>query len=424
MASIERNVFDFNRHAIAAGGQEGVGYNAFLNLVLKGGGHHDTLLNTWTHQFDVHGDDDCYDVIPWYEERWYNCGNAGTTFQFVGNTIQFDNDRAIKIRGTPRDSAIIRNNVLAHGSLGDAIAPTDNGRVSVQSNITGSDQYGNYGVCDFDGDSRDDLFMATGVSWWYASAGRREWTFLNAQPERLSSVGLGDFDGDGRCDVFAVHDHHWSLSRGGSGPFVSLGIFAVPFDQLAFGDFNGDRIQDVFRRTPDHQWLAVSPGIYPWTPLAGSGFPLSALRFGDFDGNGVTDVAAVQAGHWSVSWDARTAWQPLNTQMSSSLEQVLIGNVDGIAGDDIVRFVRENALSARWEVSSGGAGPWTALTRLDYPGNIHPLTQKPHDFVADLRTFIGRFDGLPGADLVVLEYSRGSFINTDGTLYTYGLYAH
>jgi hypothetical protein len=34
---IERNVFDFNRHAIAAGSEPGTGYTAQHNLVLKGG---------------------------------------------------------------------------------------------------------------------------------------------------------------------------------------------------------------------------------------------------------------------------------------------------------------------------------------------------------------------------------------------------
>ena len=63
-AHIYRNVFDFNRHAIAADGKTG-GYIAEENLVLRGGGWHDGLANSFTHIFDVHGTEPkCY--IWWF----------------------------------------------------------------------------------------------------------------------------------------------------------------------------------------------------------------------------------------------------------------------------------------------------------------------------------------------------------------------
>ena len=107
------------------------------NLVLKGGGHHDTFFNEWTHQFDVHGDDNCCDIIPFYEERWWNCGNAGDAFEYIDNTFQFTNDLAIKIRGTPRIGADIDHNVFAHDDLDDAsrrrrARPDDNSRHGLQ----------------------------------------------------------------------------------------------------------------------------------------------------------------------------------------------------------------------------------------------------------------------------------------------------
>ena len=50
-ALIERNVFDWNRHAIKGGGSPGTGYAAYRNLVLKNGGYHDTYdacdMPTW-----------------------------------------------------------------------------------------------------------------------------------------------------------------------------------------------------------------------------------------------------------------------------------------------------------------------------------------------------------------------------------------
>lgn len=53
-AQITENLFDFNRHAIASSGHAG-GYDATRNLVLKGGGYHGRMFNTWTHIFDIHG---------------------------------------------------------------------------------------------------------------------------------------------------------------------------------------------------------------------------------------------------------------------------------------------------------------------------------------------------------------------------------
>ena len=65
-------------------------------------------------------------------------------------------------------------------------------------NTVQADTYGQYGVCDFDGDGKDDLFLPTGANWWYSSAGKMHWTFLAPHTERLNQVGIGDLTGDGR----------------------------------------------------------------------------------------------------------------------------------------------------------------------------------------------------------------------------------
>ena len=70
-------------------------------------------------------------------------------------------------------------------------------------------------VGDFDGDGKDDLFMATGSGWYYSPAGNAEWRFLSAKTETLGSVLLGDFDGDGRTDVFTQIGDKWLVSWGG-----------------------------------------------------------------------------------------------------------------------------------------------------------------------------------------------------------------
>ncbi|HSO34038.1 MAG TPA: FG-GAP-like repeat-containing protein [Labilithrix sp.] len=408
-AKIERNVFDFNRHAIASSGAAGTGYQADHNLVLKGGGYHDKWYNEYTHLFDVHGDANCPD-IPGNQHTW-NCGNAGDQYWITNNAFQFTNDLSVKLRGVPRVQAVITGNVFAQGSLDDAVETKSSQNIIMHSNRANIDPFGHYGVCDFDGDGRDDLFLATGVSWWYASAGKMNWTYLSPNTELLDQVGLGDFDGDRRCDVFAVNTGTgaFQISSGGRGSWTDLpgGNQGVPIDQLRFGDFNGDRIMDVFRRAPDGQWYASSPGRYPWTALQSSSAALADLRFGDFDGDGVTDVFHKSGSTWNVSWRGTSTWQPLNTSVNDP-PQILIGNVDGLPGDDILKYVVVDANTARWEISSGGRGTWQTFATIVVPG---AFTQFP---AARTRSILGNFDGLGSADLLAVDLTRKSSIFSQG----------
>jgi len=194
-ALIERNAFDFNRHAISAGGEDGTGYTARYNLVLKGGGYHkwdaksdyiwgpdlidwsflDSVDVSWfTHQFDVHGMDGSLfggDAC---------CGQAGEKFEMSHNAFQYTRGNAIKVRGNPTIGATVTQNVFAHGSAGDAIKQNGNGGagdnitnpIQKSGNEFGIQTAGKYGVCDFDGDKKDDFFLATGASWWMMSAAK------------------------------------------------------------------------------------------------------------------------------------------------------------------------------------------------------------------------------------------------------------
>lgn len=109
-----------------------------------------------------------------------------------------------------------------------------------ETNTYKIDTYGKYGVCDFDGDGIDDLFLATGVSWWYMSGAKMHWTFLNSHPEQLDQVLLGDFNGDHRCDVLTVHGNSLDISSGGTDVRRPLGVSGVSLSELQVGDFNGD----------------------------------------------------------------------------------------------------------------------------------------------------------------------------------------
>jgi hypothetical protein len=67
----------------------------------------------------------------------------------------------------------------------------------------------------FDGEVKDDTFMATGAAWYYSPGGNAEWRFLSANNETTDTLLIGDFDGDGRADVFKQSGDDWFVSWGG-----------------------------------------------------------------------------------------------------------------------------------------------------------------------------------------------------------------
>ena len=228
-ALIERNVFDWNRHAISGeDGSDGSGYRAYRNLVLENGGYHDTYnacdIPDWlalafpiaatakalcvlgvgpsythyTHQFDMHGQDDC---PPSWE---YNCGTAGYEMEIRYNSFLYTAGHAIKLRGTPQlkpYGAFVISNVFAN-SLDDAVDQTETGLFLSDDNLEGVNGMDELGLCDFDGDGINDHFLATGQTWWYSSGGDKPWVYLNTSTKRLSQVTLGFFNADNICDVW------------------------------------------------------------------------------------------------------------------------------------------------------------------------------------------------------------------------------
>ena len=166
----------------------------------------------------------------------------------------------------------------------------------------------------------------------------------------------------------------------------------------------------MFRRAPDGQWSIISPRIYGWTPLQSSSFALSDLRFGDFNADGITDVIALQGGHWSVSWGARSTWQPLNTTLSDSLGSVLITDIDGNGRDDVLRYVATSTISGRWDVSRDGRTGWQPLASQTWPVGLSPIAPAYSVF-----GLVGRFDTANSGDLLSVDYSRHSQIFSPAT---------
>jgi hypothetical protein len=402
-AFIEHNVFDFNRHAVRGSGVPGTGYRANENLVLKGGGVHCPhgigVLCGHTQQFDVHGDKNCPDTP--LTQHLFNCGNAGDQFWFTNNTFQYVSGLSIKLRGTPLIAAYINGNVFAKGSVGDAVELNGDTNVTVGANTAGADTYGTYGVCDFDGDGQDDLFLATGRTWWYSSAGKMNWVFLKSANETLDQIGLGYFNNDHRCDVLRANANKWEISSAGNQAWTELpGTYSIPFPQLRFADFDGDGITDIFRCAPDGSWSVISPGIYDWRNLQSSSFPLSEVRFGDFDGDHITDVLSRNGGHWSISRNGTGSWQTLNYHLNTALDSLLIGDISGDGIDDIIRFNPSSAISGAWEVSWGGRTDWVPLKQVTSSAPVVGL-ETPRTLL-----FIGRFDSPRRADLLFVDWTR------------------
>lgn len=200
-ALIERNVFDWNRHAISGDGSDFSGYRAYRNLVLSDGGNDTWLAGVWhyTHEFDMHGQSSY--CLNGFADR--DCGTAGHDIDIQQNTFLYTAGTDIKVRGTPQMAAVIKSNVFAHDSIGDAIDWTETGVFVGNDNRTGVTPSA-IDYCDFDGDGLPDRFLTTGQTWWFSSnRGTGPWIFLNASSSNLQDVTLGYFDGDNLCDVIA-----------------------------------------------------------------------------------------------------------------------------------------------------------------------------------------------------------------------------
>jgi hypothetical protein len=203
---IARNVFDYNRHAIAAGGGAPNGYWAQSNLVLEHGGVNATYagVDQNTHMFDVHGTRDCCFGAGLY------CGEAGEQFWFKSNTFLYDAGTAIKLRGKPALLSVAEFNVFRHGpEWGGCVydgpfAQTDpSGNFVVRNNefrhfwneMLASTR------CDFNADGMPDSFIATGATWWYYSPRLESWRHLRDSSRHMSDLTLGRFNEDPYCDV-------------------------------------------------------------------------------------------------------------------------------------------------------------------------------------------------------------------------------
>ncbi|MEA3108114.1 MAG: hypothetical protein QOI88_2719 [Gammaproteobacteria bacterium] len=419
--TIYQNTFDNNRHSVTANGHSG-GYTAERNLVLKGGGYHNGTFATisyekYIHVFDVHGTDNC-DTLS--HSAW-NCGEAGNTFVINDNTFQYTKTTDIHLRGKPVNHATIAGNVFARSDYNAAIDLQTDQNVTVDTNQYDVDGFGQYAVCDFDGDGIDDLFLATGVTWWFSSFGELNWSYLNAKPDTLSNLRFGYFDGDQKCDVLAEHPSgsgNWFISSGGTSDWKPLGSFGHPLSEVHFGRFDPAVTDDTpgatrqtthaFWRRSDGAWLVTALSSPEWHVIGSSSFPLDQLKFGDFTGHGRTHVLAVENGHWAISEGGSKPWRMLNPTLKDPVGNLVIANMDADDNiDDILRLDRQVShyagkehVTMTWWRSKNGTEPWKVWKKyeFDYPLDAEHWTVK--------YGFSGRFGAAPGGGTMVIDDSR------------------
>jgi hypothetical protein len=316
---VDGNLFNKNRHAVSSSGPAGnrQGYLAHYNYVLEGGFTvcNDAGLCYWNQHFDVHGSaDDGYG------------GEAGEYFDIAWNTIrgeqgyyQTQTRPAFMLRGKPAIGAYFHDNVVVHDGPRDAVQLKKPGPQCLDGGIDGlsyswelcnlhvyenrynTDLINELAVGDFDGDGRDDVFLANGTAWWYSSAGRTEWRFLRPSTLRIRDLRFGNFTGDARTDVLYAAGPNWFVSNGGTGSGMWWRGDGTPLADCVFGDFDRDSVTDALK-ADSSTWSIASHANGPWVYRRDDWARAADLRVADFTNDRADDVFWIASNTWQV-WD-------------------------------------------------------------------------------------------------------------------------
>jgi hypothetical protein len=391
-------------HSVTTDGAAQSGYVAIGNLFLSGNASVDA---------DVHG----------ASLTSHDGGTSGMAAQLIGNTF-LRNDGAGKdlehanfsLRGLPCSGlpALFVGNVTLQSASDAVIVIPPGGSntipwvearphvpyLHVDSKFSIPDPMRTFLVGDFDGDGKDDVFMATGAAWYYSPGGNAEWRFLSAKTETADTLLIGDFDGDGRADVFKQIGDDWYVSWGGRSDWKLLSSnhrvnMTAPdrgIVDFVIGSFVSDNRADVFFADGQNWWVSEG-GVAPFQLYASSSFKQQDLAFGDFDGSGKMEVAGVVANQWMfVPSQGPHQWTPLRSKLTNTMNGLIAADFNGDGITDIALPTVDLSDPGRprivWGVSLSGRDDFQLV-----PG-FAPLPNP---------VAIGRFDDRPGADLLVWQ---------------------
>jgi hypothetical protein len=369
---IEGNLFNHNRHAVAHGGLPNSGYIARYNYILEGG-FTEGVAPYWNQHFDVHG-------MGSPGSSGYG-GDAGEYFEIAHNTIRGEQTYSVPsltrpafmLRGKPTAGAWFQDNVVVHNDEGKAVrlnagyvlgpggflqpfCPTNKAcNLRIGPNLYNTDTSSELAVGDFDGDGRDDIFLANGTGWWYSSAGVTEWQFLRRSPLRIKDLRFGRFDSDAKTDVLFIAGDWYVWSAGQITPKWVRGD-ETRLTDCVFGDFDGNGITDALRANGT-TWSVAPAAQGPWIPKRDSRVAAVNLRTGDFKG----------AGHDQIFWIDNTwsLWDPVSNVLtrdhrkpvrSTDFASLVVADFDGDGKADVAQT---NGNGWRW--IRGGTNTWTPL---------------------------------------------------------------
>jgi FG-GAP-like repeat len=408
------NTFQKNVHSITSDGYVNSGYVATSNLFQSGNASADA---------DLHGETGTSGDIH-HDGGISGMGAQVNYNSFLRNKTGGSNSQEnFSTRGVPCTGALstFYGNVTVEG-LSDSVtvyppgSTSDNNvswvsarprvpyvRVSSQFSIPDPTKF--LLVGDFDGDGKDDVFMATGAAWYYSPGGNAEWRFLSAKTELADTLLIGDFDADGRADVFTQIGDTWMISWGGRSPWQVLSTnhnaHVGPPNRgildFVIGDFVGDKRADVFYADGANWWVSDG-GVAPFTLYASSSFLRDDLGFGDFDGDGKMDVVGVVDNQWMFTPSGGShQWTPLRSKLTNTIKGLIVADFDGDGKADIAGLVsvpNSNGQGSQdvWEMSKDGTDDWKPVPGLSALANS---------------IAIGRFDDQAGAD--VLTWSNDLF---------------
>jgi hypothetical protein len=379
-AKIEGNLFNKNRHAVAASGDvmdenevwHGKGYVARYNYVLEGGFTECDLGCYWNQHFDVHGTG----------AGGYG-GTGGEYFLIAWNTIRGEQTyslgmtrAAFMLRGQPLNAAIFHDNVVVHNDMDDAVrikgaypecavfVPAgveyshELCRLFVFPNRYDTDTKAELAAGDFDGDGRDDIFLANGTAWWYSSAGRTEWRFLQPSTLGIKDLRFGRFDADARTDVLFSHGSRWFMASGGARLPRVWRTDGKRLNDCVFGRFDDDGFTDA-ACLESSLWYLAPGGNGAWIGQIRSNVRADRVRVGDFTFDGQDDVFWIANDNTWTVWDVAGSAVKRRHDMPvvhADMDTLVVADFDGDGGADLAK-----STGTTWSWLRGGTNFWAPL---------------------------------------------------------------